>query len=470
MNRRSALKAPARGAAAALWAALLGGCGFPSAQECAGTEDCRGSLVCSFGRCVESRTADGGVAVATEVHCGQHFVADDTCTACAAEACCDEMERCREDDRCAPFLDCFAACDVTTDPECRQRCIEGVVVAEPEHPVARLVQCAESACGSACGGCGAGVIASGACTACIGASESLCGGIAACNDDPDCAIRLTCTVGCAHPRQCLDTCGQFGREAGQDAFFIAANDLVRACAGPCDLGRRLDCVGEFSWGGAVGDTIRITVTVARFALPGRPTVAGVRVRVCAATDPLCEQPLAVGTSDAEGELVLEVPTGRNPAGVAYYLEAVHPEGETLPTIFYPFSPRLLVSFRQDLQLVGEAEVRLLEGVLRQQRDPAAAQVVLRPHDCRTTPAPGVSMALDVGGEAFYLDGAVPSPDLGRTTLSGFGGFINVPVPGGEFTGVEARLTVADERRTIAKRGLLLRPGWVTTAFIVPDER
>lgn len=456
-------------AAAALWAAPLGGCDFPAAQECTRSAECRDDRVCSFGRCVPPRSPDGGAALATAIRCGQHVVEADTCLACVADACCDEMARCRADERCAAYLGCVAGCDAGADPRCRTRCLEGYVVSDPEHPTARLLHCAESECPAACGGCGSGVIAAAACGACVEASESVCEDVSVCLDDPDCAVRLNCAVGCADPRECVEVCYQFARDQGGDAFFTAANNVIEACSGPCEFGARMECTGDFSWGGAAAETVHLIAIVGRQLLPNQPVVPGVRVRVCAATDPLCAQPLAEDVSGPDGRADLQVPTG-HPAGVAYYVEAVHPEGLTLPTIYYPVAPRLLVDLRFDVAVVGEAEATLLEGLLRQQRDPAAAQLLLRVFDCRVTPAPGVSMALDVGGEPFYLDGAIPSTAIGRTSMTGVGGFPNVPVPGGEFAGVEARLTLADEGRLYATRGLLLRPGWVTIAFIAPNER
>jgi hypothetical protein len=184
------------------------------------------------------------------------------------------------------------------------------------------------------------------------------------------------------------------------------------------------------------------------------------VRACRATDVNCQDPLGEARlADQDGWV--DVPVNE---GFTGYFEF------TAPTIVPEmiFYSRLLPSnrgLRNPHGMLERDALAALAGALGTTQSPGAGVLAMRLYDCNGSPAEGVEISQDRGGQPWYFVDGLPSRDATATTAQGLGGFANVP-PG--IAVLSAKLE--DGMSLGPGQSVLVRAGWLTTLAFDPSGR
>ena len=135
------------------------------------------------------------------------------------------------------------------------------------------------------------------CEACIAAN--VCSAAQACGNSLACETLYRCEVACP-TLDCATAC-EFD-DAGTALFQAYGALLLGDCTVACGLGQNWSCVGHVSWPQPKATALSVSAVVANLIGSGPTTDAG--VKLCAANDPGCLQPLAQSSTDATGTATL----------------------------------------------------------------------------------------------------------------------------------------------------------------------
>jgi len=336
------------------------------------------------------------------------------CGACAKSACCAEIAACTG--ACRTFHACTALCAAADDA-----CLAACRVANPtgfDANAAALASCLASRCEAPCEtGCGGYVVGRTSCNACI--DRSCCAPQHDCMTNRECAVLVACERACAPTDGlCLGEC---------ERAHPSARELARAFGACVETSCRTDCV-PFRWRCLEQKTPSPQLSPAATTLvtlrlqdliPRRLPLVGATVVACGAGALTACDPLSrTETSDANGTVILEVPT--NFWG---YFEVKRSDLDALV-----YLPPILAEWSGEIPLLttgGLATVAALAGTTL---DDSRGHLLLEAKGCFLVDGTGVRFNSPSPSAVGPMYVAGTSLDLRatETATSGLGGFLNVP--------------------------------------------
>ncbi len=169
--------------------------------------------------------------------------------------------------------------------------------------------------------------------------------------------------------------------------------------------------------------------------------------VCNKIDTECENPVgAPVTSDADGVLELELPTG-----FSGYLSLSH---ESIGPSLYFFNPPVRGDMTAPpVRLASLETAQSLVGLVGGEFDPTRAFIVVTAEDCVGAPAEGVSFSgfpRDDATVPFYSKGHLPTLETTETDESGYGGLIGARPGSSTVTMTHPSLGVVGEFTMLTK--------------------
>lgn len=186
-----------------------------------------------------------------------------------------------------------------------------------------------------------------------------------------------------------------------------------------------------------------------------------RVLVCKKLDITCGEPVLETTTNKEGHVLFTVKSD-----FAGYLQfdknkSYAPAIYQLPP-YFPADGKL-----QPAPLLGAGLVDSLAELLGSKLDPARGNMMLVAEDCFGMPLPGVSFEtkLDAKAVQLYVRDLLPTTTVQETDVVGNGGFLNYS-PGNAVIGTVLR----ESGLKLSTVSLLVRPGFITVAYIRPELR
>jgi hypothetical protein len=217
-------------------------------------------------------------------------------------------------------------------------------------------------------------------------------------------------------------------------------------AGGQASGNDWSCIGvlpqqTFTPGSAVGN---ITVV----ELSDDSPIANMSVRVCVASDSACATPLDEATTDAQGNVTLDVTTAEQ-----RYLDLSG--GNVMPAISFNNGPPKGDPFNEQIRVLSFETFMLVENLIGTPGDPTRGHAGVQANDCNGDIGVGVTFALDTGDGntvvAYFSAAGTPNPMLEETGEDGRAAIANIPVGPSVLTA-----TVAATGQVIGTRSFFVR--------------
>lgn len=287
------------------------------------------------------------------------------------------------------------------------------------------------------------------CRAC--AIRRCCHQMTMCAEDPDCVATRGCYLTCSGPDDtaCTTRCRDaYGNNIASDAVSLCRN---AGCTNECANYR---CVGNVVWPPPARPTVSLTIVATDYVKGAG--VAGATVRICALADAACAAPLGGGTTDADGQLPVTLPTV--PGGQGAFLEIAAPGyPQTLAYLARP-ADQALDGSTPSISLVDDATIATLAASVSVTPDRSKATLLFVAYQCATFRAPGLTV--DAGsGTVAYQAGQELSVRAPTTDRSGSGVIFNVT------PGATTILSTLKDRRYGSQR-FTTRAGAVTVVNVV----
>lgn len=342
---------------------------------------------------------------------------DDACGACMADHCCGELSACATNLACTQVHTCLLGCS-PSDGSCRASCMTGAdeFTYGDDVTACRFEHC-QTACQAYCGGWEYRLDT---CDVCM--QQACCTEGQACGASSDCRSLERCLQLCpAGDTACYQACNLSHSEDAYEQDQAYYSCYIRNCGAECGKGRLWTCVGGNA--GVSTEPKEIELTLGFFTFPGSP-VEGATVKACTSLDAQCQEPIDEGTTDPDGEVLLNVPVGKYGFAGWFLAEA---DGHVTATVVY--DPRLTyLPINSGFFLPTEAQFEAVVTKVGASLDPTRGHVAVLLKDCGTLPATGLTVSGgDGSAEAFYLnDNLEPSDELKATGAEGIAGFYNVP--------------------------------------------
>jgi hypothetical protein len=410
--------------------------------------------------CQQALGIDGTVNVSTDA-CGLALGAGD-CRACVASKCCAEATACAGDPGCGPVESCALACG--SDYTCRAQC-------SAEHPssgdaLAVMDHCAVTSCSAECGiSCDllhglAPPAAATACSQCLFAND--CSAAQKCFSDLECIRSAYCLGGCS-TRDCQEAC-LFDTDGGL-ALASFGLGLGSHCVSACSYGSNWSCAGKVTYPLPKTETIRLTLTVQDML--SHMVFPGIEVKACDMLDLTCAAPIAAGTTDSSGNVVLDLGNLGPTVGFAGYFDLSSPSSEILPYLAYLNFPLTEPTAQLTVGVPSSKTYQQLVATSGITPDPNAATVIAFVADCALIPAAGVAVTAGgfEGGAAVerYLNGG--SLAAGPTATDALGIVFFFDVPGNAQVSLQA--TPNGVGRSLSHVQVSTRPKTVSGTFANP---
>ena len=227
------------------------------------------------------------------------------------------------------------------------------------------------------------------------------------------------------------TGGSGGLDAADDSSGTDATDGSDATSdldsSDAPAGADWSCVGSVTLPTPVGTSCSLSMTLSDFAT--NAGVSGIAVKACAKSDATCANPIASGTTDANGAVTLtDVPLGVS--GFDGYLDASG--GGILPTLVYRSIPASKGLAGAHFPVLTSAEASGVATLLGTSIDATRGHVAGSAVDCSGNWPAGVMLGAstaDASTRGFYLVGGAPSATATATDAneSNGGGYLNLPV-------------------------------------------
>ena len=401
--------------------------------------------------------------------CGGFGYPSAACAACMDKACCDELSACEPSALCDAHLSCVLACK-PDDAACLTACTWGRARTVPSH--VDVLTCRAQNCASACNlTCGALEYPSADCSAC--AQQNCCDKAAACGVSPACIEKrgCICTPGdaaCTMRCQSLDPTGVQLASDFQDCLDKSCTD------GSCALGNSWGCIGKPAVPLKPKSSASIGITAHFLDFINYKPWTGITVDACRGLDANCDTPVDTQTSSTTGDVGLlkfTVPVGTD--GFSGYLRL---SGDTVyPGYAYVWGAPAVESFGATLRWPSPLDMTTMAGIVKVSLDPNLGHIGVNTLDCAASLAAGVTLSLDPppGPTAtpFYFSEGIPhtTDKVDATVLpDAIGGWVNLPVgEGGTPLEYKVTSTLKATGQVIASRTVLVRPGALTFAYLLP---
>jgi hypothetical protein len=279
---------------------------------------------------------------------------------------------------------------------------------------------------------------------------------------PQCVTNDDCARRGMAGAMCVDSiCWAAKPECSSDAECVARGPEYeggRCLMSSCRPNPRWRCEREELAQGSTMHTLRVLV---RDSLSLDPMI-GVKAVACHKLDLQCAAPIAQSTTDDQGDLVLALP-----GDFAGFLQIEHPR--YFPAMYFvpaahPADGRLQPFPLLPSGLIGDVLALALGKTL----DARRGHMMLIAEDCQGTALPGVtfqSPQQDADTAQFYVQDLLPSTAAKQTGEAGNGGYLNFP-PGTAMIGVTGPV---DDLK-LANVAVVVRPGFITVAYIRPEAR
>lgn len=394
------------------------------------------------------------------------------CSACASNRCANDVVSCDHDATCSSRRACDVKCEFD-EPACHAQCVNSVsagayeVLAGIEACVA--TQC-QVDCATTCGGVPLLMPSdvADACDACTNAN--CCDVDAACAANPDCWRIAEClrarpsfdgTLACTDVKYAAGT-------ADYRSFFDCAR---KNCSRECAIGTYLSCLdGHTNFPVPTEDTIKIPIRAIGAIAQDNTGVPNLDALLCTYADPDCTAPVAAGSTDATGLVILSFDTrvsGGAPTRSPFtgFLRLAAPSRDRPPTYVYspPISEtsgvRVVLAPRQS---TGDDFARLANITL----DPTRGLIFLAAYDCVGRFAPQVKFVLsgvDASTRLVYTRGLLPSSDAVDTDDRGAAVVFNAPAGA-----VSVSAWAKGRDVPIARADVLVRAASFTIVVLAPQ--
>ncbi len=294
-----------------------------------------------------------------------------------------------------------------------------------------------------------------------------------CKTAADCDSRGGAFVGMACENN-VCVAAEAGADAGKDAG-------VDADAGSVDAGP-WGCLGDVTAPTTGQNDVNVIVPLVDLSTQKPVTAADVFARICAKIDVNCTSPLTSGDAgvilspDANGLLHLTLPNGFD----GYVpIDPIVPDGGAPsdagdagpPNVFVPslvfFNPPIVTdAVYTTIIMVRAAELGGIAQAVGTTLDPNLGALFMETVDCDLHPAAGVSIALDsitTTTQGFYFKGGLPTLNAPSTDVTGYAGFVNVPVTTHTVTG-----TVAATKQKIGTATVFTRQSTISYTVMAPS--
>lgn len=382
------------------------------------------ALVVVLAACKQILALDGEPTVASHAACGV-AVAPGPCQSCVAAKCCEAASACAGDPGCSAFESCVLGCG--SDYRCRAEC-EVRAPSGPGLDVAAFNRCLATECETECGeSCGlptgyAEPDAAVACQDCIVAHA--CDTTAACAGDLDCLLVGRCKSQC-RTLDCSNACAA-SSEAGATLWANVIHGVGSACLAPCGIGAYWQCVGKVAFPFPKSEIIRAQIAVSDVS--GGSPLQGSVVKACRATDAMCTEPVAMGTTGADGIATLALSRAFTGYGFAAYFEVAAPG--YVPFLYFLSFPLSEPNASLTINMTSQTTFAQLTSLVRGfTPDPTRGVIVSDANDCHLTPASDVVFTADgIDDKTLvrYIIGHFPSATATATDISGLVFFLDVP--------------------------------------------
>jgi hypothetical protein len=355
------------------------------------------------------------------------------CASCVAASCCEEGNACADHPACASYEACALGCQ--GDATCREACLAKLPVPTNDD-MPRLEHCVVASCAAACGiSCGVTVFPQQpdivkACESCL--VDHACDPANACGASLDCQELEWCVFTCATP-DCQRAC-----EAAHPDGVAKFTSLYAAIGSACTICNRdgyWQCVGKVSWPLAKSDHVAVTLTITDSSSGAVPDLV---VKACDRIDTACASPHATGTTDAQGNVTLDLPTFAPAFGFSGFFDISG--GDIPPYLYFLSFPLSEPSASLNLIVASQARfAELASQVVRTQPDggttpftpdPTRGTVAITATDCLLFGAGGVAFTAASGTDSStllrYYDGQSASNTATSSDRSGLAFFFDVP--------------------------------------------
>lgn len=293
------------------------------------------------------------------------------------------------------------------------------------------------------------------CTACV--NQACCDEGLACGDDAECKALRDCYAACADS-DCYTTCTNAHPNgvAGSDAFASCrATGCPQACA-------NLSCVGSVQWNTPSDATYDLTVSF--YELQSGSYLPDLDVKACALDDAACAAPLATGTTDSSGKVMMTVPSATQ--GIGVYFEVTG--ASVTPTLAYLDFTDNVTSFKTGTfisPVLSASTTTLLASLMQVTLDPARGHVLFQVRDCTHNPFATGSVEVeqaDAQSTTAYMKGSMPSTTATGTDPGGQGAVLNVPAGNATVLGY-----LEQGGTPFSEFSVVVRAGYMTTMNVVP---
>lgn len=365
--------------------------------------------------------------------CGAFAFADQDCHACIERSCCAEAAACKGDASCAAFYDCLFQCAIPgavsagAEPSAADVCVSacfdkhraGIDFAKYPYGVSPQEIALAECRGVNCAACGEGRgMFDGyrpACAACVrtrGAPD-----LASCATEPECVAFYYCRSRCLNP-WCTDLCPVTPPTIA-GAPWAAAYDR---CASDCQ-GRNWGCAGAYTV--PRPEESQAVLTLHLVDSVSDKVAPGVNVSACRRDDSTCTAPIAASVSDANGDVVLSVPTGATGFDGLLVASGAH----VAPMLFSWSWPIFHDLTRSNFSVVPpEGAALFTSAVAGPTIDAARGHIAFDMSDCNQNSGVGLRITLSADGKIYYFEKGWPSSTRSSTTADGMAVALNV-VPG-----------------------------------------
>jgi hypothetical protein len=286
---------------------------------------------------------------------------------------------------------------------------------------------------------------------------------------------------CSSDQDCTTRGGGFVGLSCQNHVCVALDGGSEA-APPVDAGP-WGCLGDVQVPTPTSQNVNVIVPLVDLATKMPVMATDVVARVCAKIDVNCNSPLATTQPDANGLLHLTLAAGfdgfvlitpiipSSDAGTDGGDPDAGSADAAPPDVFVPSFVFFNPPIENDLTyaaivLVRESALGQIAAVEGTAIDPSLGAVFMETEDCNAQAAAGVSITLDettTTTQGFYFKNDFPVLNAPSTDVSGYAGFVNVPLGARTIKG-----TLEATQQTIGTATVFTRASMISYTVMAPS--